>query len=297
MTFRKWLHLVHAGGLLISFFLPWVVWKENIISGYFLPAGKFFDISAAQFGLANPFPQFNFTFYLFWLIPVLSVLTAILVWQNKKTNWPAFMAGTLGLSLVTLYYLFTKTLIDLGVGANVFSMLKTAAYLAAFFSIGLILTVIPDTGWLKKASWLLIGPVFTFIGFMLVENYIWSETHTDTHKMNADFSVQAVHLIREFEANDSAANNKYREKILVVDGTVTQVEQLGDSTINIQFADTTGSYIIFSFDKEQYDQVKNIRSGDPVSAKGSCSGSIFSEILGITAISFKRSTLNKTIQK
>lgn len=297
MTSKKWLHVLCAAGLLITFFLPWVAWKESIVSGYYLPAGKFFHISETKFGLANPFPQFNFTFYVFWLIPALAALTLVLAFQNKKTSWAAFIVGALGLSLVTLFFLFTKTLIDLGVGANVFSMLKIPVYLAAFFSIGLILTVIPNTGWLKKTGWLIVGPVFTFLGFMLVENYIWGETHTDTNKAKADYSVQALSLIREFAANDSAANNKYREKIVVVDGTASSVEQLSDSTINIQFTDTTGSYIIFSFDKDQYEQVKNIKPGDPVSAKGSCSGSIYSEILGTSSISFKRSTLNKTTQK
>jgi hypothetical protein len=291
-SLKKWLHIFFAAALLIVFFLPWVSWKETEISGYYMPAGKFFHISDTQFGLANPFPQFNFTLYIFWLIPVLAIVTVLLAYRGKRTTWTAFISGALTLSLVTVFYLFTKTLIDLGVGADVFKMLKIPAYLAAVFAIGLILTAIPAISWLKKLAWLVAGPLFAFLGFMLVENYVWNETHADTDTVKTDYTVKATDLIHEFAVNDTAANKKYREKILVVDGVVSQAEHMADSTTNIQFADSTGSYIIFSFDKEQYEKVKNVKTGDSISAKGSCSGSIYSDILGTTSISFKRSTIN-----
>jgi len=88
-------------------------------------------------------------------------------------------------------------------------------------------------------------------------------------------------------------NKKYLDKTLVVNGNASAVEVLADSTSTIKFSDSTGSYAIFSLEKNQLDQVKNIKSGDAVSLKGVCSGSIFSEILGTTSISFKRATLNK----
>ncbi|HUR66520.1 MAG TPA: hypothetical protein VMZ03_09220 [Chitinophagaceae bacterium] len=295
-SLEKWLHIFFGVGLLIVFFLPWVFWKDTPIHGYYMPSGRFFHISGTQFNLENPFPQFSFTFYIFWLIPILAGVTIILAYRQRRTTWTAFITAALTLSLVTVFYLFTKTLIDLGIGDNVFSMLKISAYLAAIFAIGLILTAIPPVNWLKKMAWLLVGPLFAFLGFMLVENYVWNETHEDTNTVKADYTVNASDLIRDFAANDTAANNKYREKILVVNGVVSQAEHMTDSTTNIQFADSTGSYIIFSFDKEQYEKVKNIQAGDVVSAKGSCSGSIFSEILGTTSISFKRSTLNKNKQ-
>lgn len=289
----KWLHLFFAAGLLIAFFLPWVAWKDSLVSGYHLPSGTFFHIAETKFNLGNPFPKLNFTFNVFWLIPVLTAATAVLGWLNKRTTWTAFIAGALTLSLLTVFYLFTKTLITLGVGNHVFAMLKIPAYLAAFFAIGMMVTAMPAISWLKRAGWLLAGPVFAFLAFMIIEKKVWSETHESTDKIKADYTVNAPDLIREFLANDSAANKKYMEKIVAVNGAVSQVDQLADSATNIQFADSaTGSYIIFSFDKEQFEKVKNIKAGDTISAKGSCSGSMYSEILGNTSISFKRSTIS-----
>lgn len=289
----KWLQVFFATGLLLCFFLPWVAWKDSVVSGYDLPAGTFFHISEIKFNLANPFPQLNFTFYIFWLVPVLAAVTALLAFQQKKTLWIAAVTATLTLSLLTIFYLFTKTLIDLGVGENAFSMLKIAAYLSAFFAIGLVLSSTPAGKWTLKILFLLPGPVFAFLAFMIVEKKVWGETHEETSKLKADYTAEAASLIHEFATNDSAANAKYREKILIVNGRASSVEQMPDSTAVIQFSDSTGSYAAFAFDKDQFDEVKNIKTGDEVSLKGSCSGSIYSDILGTTSINFKRSTINK----
>lgn len=289
----KWLHLGSGLILLISYFLPWVKWESIKVNGFDLPAGNFFHISETNFKLGNPFPQFAFSFYAFWLIPVLIILTIALVSQHKKSAFPAFVAGAMTLSQITVYYLFTNTLVDLGVGHSAFAMLQPAVFIAVIASAIFILTASSTNNWLKKFAWIIIGPVLAFSAYKMGEKYVMSETFTNTTDIKEDYTVNATDLIREFTLNDTAANNKYREKILVVNGKTTQVERLSDSTTIIQFADSTGSYIAFSFEKEQYEKVKEIKAGDEVSLKGSCSGSIFSEILGTTSITFKRSTLNK----
>ncbi len=292
--FINWLPFVFGTGLLVSFFLPWVSWKGNLVSGYDLPRGYFFSLAENKFGLGNPFPQFNFSFTAFWLIPAGALVSIVLVALNKKWSLAAFITGALSLSLVTVFFLFTQNLIMLGIGRNVFAMLQPAAWLQAASAIGLIITTntISST-LLKKTAWIAAGPVFVFISFLLMEKYLMGETFSDTAGVKADYTVSASELIHEFVANDSAANKKYLEKILIVNGTAAEVEVQSDSTATIKYKDTTGSYIAFSLDKNQYEKVKNIKPGDAVSLKGSCSGSFYSDILSTTAISFKRSTLNK----
>jgi len=291
---KRLLQVAFGVCLLISFFLPWVLWKDSRISGYDMPAGNFFRISETKFGLGNPFPQLNFTFYLFWLIPALALLVFVQVALNKKSNLASSIAGALTLSLITVFYLFTKTLIDLGVGNNVFQMLQLPIYLAVISAAGLILTAFPSVSWYKKTGWLLAGPIFAFLGFMIVEKKVWSEEHESTDKAKTDYVVNAQDIIHEFFSNDTAANKKYREKIIVVNGAVSQVEIKADSTVNLKFVDTTNHFINFSLEKTEFEKTKNIKPGDIISVKGSCSGSSYSMILDSTSIDFKRSTLNKT---
>jgi uncharacterized membrane protein len=144
--------------------------------------------------------------------------------------------------------------------------------------------------WLKKllVTFLVLIAIGAGVYF-----YIALEKQPDTKNEKADFTVNAIDFIREFEKDDKAANKKYAEKIITVNGMVSEIEAV-DTTVNIKFIDTTsGSYAIFAFQEQHVAEAKTVKVGDAVSIKGSCSGGILSEILGTESITFKRCTLNK----
>ena len=121
--------------------------------------------------------------------------------------------------------------------------------------------------------------------------YMFTEKFGDTAQEKPAYTVNALSLIREFREGDKVANKKYAEKIITVTGTVTGIEK-ADTTINIKMGDTSnGSYTIFAFQQQHLGETKNIREGDKISIKGSCSGGVYSEILETEFISFKRCTL------
>lgn len=123
--------------------------------------------------------------------------------------------------------------------------------------------------------------------------YVATEKFSDTKEQEAAFSVNAAGFINEFALDINAANAKYAEKIIAVTGIVSATET-ADTTINIKMTDpATGSYIIFAFQDQHLDEAKTVKTGDSVSIKGSCSGGVYSDILGVHSITFKRSTLNK----
>lgn len=288
------LQLLFAAVLLVTYFLPWVSWDGTAVKGAAMATGDFFSISEKKFGLGNPFPKLSFSFYVFWLIPALAAVTVALLLIKKSTVPAANVAGALSITLFTVFYLFTGTLIDLGVGKSVFSMLQPAGYIHLLAAAGIICTAVPVKNWIPRVFWLLIGPVLAYSGYKIGEKMIMSETHEATENIKADYTVSSDELIREFLANDTATNKKYIDKMLVVNGNAAAVEVLEDSTSTVKFADSTGSYAIFSLEKDQYEKTKALKQGDAVSLKGVCSGSIYSEILKTTAITFKRATYNST---
>lgn len=146
--------------------------------------------------------------------------------------------------------------------------------------------------WRKTILWSVLALVVIGAGIYW---YVATEKFADTNDREAAYTVNALDFIREFHANDSAANTKYRDKIITVNGTVSAVEPADSATMNIKFVDTTtGSYVIFAFQEQHVAEAKTVKEGDVVSIKGSCSGGTFSEILGVEKIDFKRSALNKT---
>lgn len=287
--FRTWLLALAGLALLGTYFLPWVQWDATAVTGDALPRGTFFAVSESQFKLGNPFPQLAFTFYSFWLVPALTLAALYFGIRRPGFGWAAWLAGALTAAQLTVYYLFSNTLADLGVKTQLSPAFFGAAAAAVILSVSATrrLKILPSVGLL------ILLPLLTWGGFKWGEKYVMNETFAGSETVKADYTVNATDLISEFLASDSAANRKYREKMIVVNGTVTQTERQADSTTVIQLADSTGSYIAFSFEPFLLPQVQGIKAGDAVSLKGSCSGSIYSEILGTTVIQFKRSTLNK----
>ena len=145
----------------------------------------------------------------------------------------------------------------------------------------------------KILKWLLIaGGSLLLIGFVIYF-YFATLSHYDTASLKADYTVEAIPFIKEFEKDYKTANKKYAEKIIAVKGIATAIEP-ADTTTNIKMADTaTGSYLIFAFQDQHMAEAKKLKPGENVLIKGSCSDGIYSDILGTYFISFKRSTVEK----
>ena len=121
--------------------------------------------------------------------------------------------------------------------------------------------------------------------------YIFTEKFADRVETKSEYTVNATDFIKEFQKNDSLANKKYIERIITVNGVISELEA-ADTTINIKMTENaTGDYIIFSFQQQHLAEAKKLKEGEQVSIKGSCSGGTYSEILETRYISFKRAAL------
>ena len=145
-------------------------------------------------------------------------------------------------------------------------------------------------GWIKGIA---ITCLISLVTVGMIIWYIFSEKFTNTSERKADYTIDAVNLISRFEENNSSANKKYSEKIITVNGIISEPE-LADTVVNLKMTkSTTGSYLIFAFQKDYFKVLRKLREGDRVSIKGSCSGGAFSEILGAEFVTFKRCVINK----
>jgi hypothetical protein len=123
--------------------------------------------------------------------------------------------------------------------------------------------------------------------------YLFTEKFADTNELKADYTVNAIDFIKEFRTDIQLANKKYTEKIVIVNGIVSEVET-ADTIANIKIADSaTGAYIIFAFQQQHLAEARQMKAGDKVSIKGSCSGGNYSGILETENINFKRCAVNK----
>ncbi len=139
----------------------------------------------------------------------------------------------------------------------------------------------------------LIGTAIVVLAIAAIIWYIFTETFDDTKTQKPDYTVDAMAFIKEFQQDNIAANKKYTEKIVAINGTISEVET-ADTTANIKMTDAaSGDYIIFAFQQQHVANAKALKRGQMVSIKGSCSGGVHSQILETNYISFKRAALNK----
>lgn len=279
--------------LFIGSSMHWVLWETEKISAYHFATGHFFTVAKSLFNIDNPVPELSFVNNIFWLIPVLALVTIVLELFKKKNTWITAITGILTLSLATVFVLFTDLLVTMGYVKSLTAALLPFFYLSVFCAILLIVLSLRYNIFLLIMA-LLIGPFATWAGFAFVTNQEMNKTFEGTESLKPDYTVNALDLIKEVTANDTASSRKYRDKILEVNGRITTIENANDSTINLQMADTTtGSYIVFPFYNKTLSQVKTLQEGDSVSIKGAFTGSMYSEILETTIINFERNTLNK----
>jgi hypothetical protein len=206
--------------VIIAFFVPWVSWEKKMISGADMPKGDFFRISHESFGLSNPFPQFDGALILLWLIPAFAIIALALTLFKKSSSLAACVTGILVLSLVTMYILFTNVLSDLGATYKH----EIGIFLTIFAGTGIILA--SSANWPVKISMLLLGPLVTYLGFTAASSHLENQKFDDTANTSSAYTVNALDLIREFQANDSLANAKYREQIITVNGNTRRCKRI-----------------------------------------------------------------------
>lgn len=115
----------------------------------------------------------------------------------------------------------------------------------------------------KKITWSLLRiliPLF-IIGFTIIY-FTYNKPHKDFNKTPSQFTIESKKLISFYQNNSEDANTKYLDKIILITGTITDLEE------NIIILDNG---IVCTLDPSQKidDQ---IYMGSKISIKGRCIG-------------------------
>lgn len=279
-----------AVAVIVCFFLPWVKWVNVPVTAKDMATSNFYSLSETNFAITNPFPDFVFVNGIFWLMPALCLVTIMFLLLRKSfAGIYSAIAGAMVLGLGLVYILFTNELKLFDNNIQLNTAIQPALYLAATASIVLILNSWPNKwGW--KVFFVVAPLALSFFAFNQIKESQVSEKTAATDSLKATFNKDALQLIHEFVTADSASNAAYREQVMVIEGLVSELNAT-DSTATLSMADSTGSYVIFDFEKTAAKSVQSFQVGDRVKVKGVCSGSIYSDILETHTISFKQSII------
>jgi hypothetical protein len=123
----------------------------------------------------------------------------------------------------------------------------------------------------KKIRYILIFLALALIAAVSVWKYTFKESASNVSSRKTEVTIDAPKLLQAFETNEDSANMKYRDKVILVSGTVGSVtpDSLGYS-VYLKEEDAI-SGIICSFDKSSFDSVK-VKPGAQINVKGLCMG-------------------------
>lgn len=123
----------------------------------------------------------------------------------------------------------------------------------------------------KKIILIAVLLVLAAVGIYAYREY--HRTNTDLASVEADYTVQATDLANEFMTNDSAADSKYRNKILSVQGVVKGVDKAeGDCTIVLGDTTDMAPSVRCMLDSTHTALGTAFKKGDKVVIKGAITG-------------------------
>lgn len=123
----------------------------------------------------------------------------------------------------------------------------------------------------KKIRYILIFLVLALLAAVAVWKYTFKESESNVASHKTDVTIDAPKLLQAFETNEDSANLKYREKVILVSGTVGSItkDSLGYS-VYLKEKDAI-SGIVCSFDNSSFDSAR-IKPGAQINVKGICMG-------------------------
>jgi hypothetical protein len=105
----------------------------------------------------------------------------------------------------------------------------------------------------------------------------YNKGHQETAGVNADITISPKDLLTAFETDENAANQKYLDKIIEVEGTVKAFNQNDSGSSLTLEAGSEISSIICEF--EPTNAVIDLTVGQKVKVKGFCTGKLMDVVL------------------
>jgi len=126
---------------------------------------------------------------------------------------------------------------------------------------------------MSKKKIILIAVLLILAAVAIYAYREYYRTNKSLTEVDADYTVQATDLANEFVANDSIADNKYRNKILAVQGVVKSVDKSeGDCTLVLGDTTDMAPSVRCILDSTHTAMGAAYKPGDHVVIKGAITG-------------------------
>ena len=126
----------------------------------------------------------------------------------------------------------------------------------------------------KDLVWPLIVMIVLCIGFGIWKGlHEYNRTNADLQNVDPDNKIAATELIREYEANDSTADQKYLGKVIETTGNVKKIEKDEKGYYTVVLGDTANlSSVRCAMDTAHNEDAAHLIAASSVIIRGACTG-------------------------
>ncbi|CAN5873449.1 hypothetical protein BH11BAC4_BH11BAC4_05920 [soil metagenome] len=138
---------------------------------------------------------------------------------------------------------------------------------------------------MKKLKKILLGMLITAIAGTGYGFYLFNKKPADVRKLTANYELTAATIVAEFNADETAANARYLDKVISTKGIVAdvKVDTTGQATVFLDSGDPM-AMVTCSFYSEEAVSAKNLQKGTEVTIKGKCTGKLMDVVLNKCSI-------------
>lgn len=125
---------------------------------------------------------------------------------------------------------------------------------------------------------IIIGLLLAVVGSGLAY-MIYNKPHQNMQSAQPDFKMTATELFTQFETDESAANKKYLDKVMELNGTINSISEEKDK-VSITF-DAGGMLggVICQLDQLSEHKRTTFEAGETIQVKGICTGLLMDVVL------------------
>ena len=119
---------------------------------------------------------------------------------------------------------------------------------------------------------LLVAAIGAATGF-----YLYNKPVKSTSARSVELTVKSDELFNEFSSDESSANVKYLDKVVAVNGTVTNIEQ--EDGMQVITLNTASDMFGVICKMEPSENNNSVKTGDVITVKGICTGMLMDVVM------------------
>jgi hypothetical protein len=133
-----------------------------------------------------------------------------------------------------------------------------------------------------KKIWITLLVIIAVIALLLLGGYLYVRymPEKSMSKQASDFSMPATKLAEEFEADLSASNNKFIDRVVEVTGVISEIStDQNNSIVFILRENEAPTGVLCTVSEKNTQKAERYKVGDTVVLKGICTGMLFEVVL------------------